>query len=99
MNYYIKKAIPIKAFDLTKTKVDDNGRSLIDGIEMEEGDNKGKMYINTLEGKHYAREDDFVVIGIEGEIYPVKRSIFIKSYEKYTSKSETDTNTDRYDII
>ena len=94
-----KKAIPIKAFDFAQTKVDDNGRSLIDGVETQEGENKGKPFINTLEGKHYVREDDFIIIGIEGERYPVKRSIFIKSYQKHNSKFEIDTNTDRYDII
>jgi hypothetical protein len=83
MTYYIKKPIPIKAFDLQKTKVDDTGKDLIDGIETKEGADKGKMYINTLEGKHYARNDDYVIIGVEGERYFVKRNIFEKTYEVF----------------
>lgn len=40
-----------------------------------------KPYIQTLEGKHYITEGDWIVTGIEGERYPVKNSIFQKTYE------------------
>lgn len=79
--FAIKKPIPVKAFDLEKTKVDDTGRNLIDGIETQEGEYKGKMYINTLEGKHYARKDDYVIIGVKDEKYFIKREIFLETYD------------------
>ena len=38
--------------------------------------------INTLEGEMKAKYGDYLVRGIEGEYYPVKKSIFEKSYEE-----------------
>lgn len=38
--------------------------------------------INTLEGVMTARSGDYIVQGINGEIYPVKEDIFLKTYEK-----------------
>lgn len=39
------------------------------------------MVIPTLEGKMTARIGDWIVTGINGEIYPVKPDIFLKTYE------------------
>ena len=75
--YYRKKPITIKAFDFSKTKIDHEGKNLFDGINK-----NGEYYINTLEGRHTVSEDDFVIIGIVGERYPIKRNIFIKCYEE-----------------
>ena len=38
--------------------------------------------ISTLEGQMMAKYGDYLVRGIEGEYYPVKKSIFEKSYEE-----------------
>lgn len=81
--YYIKKPIPIKAFDFLEVKIDDNGNNLYDGI-----DENGVYYINTLEGKHNIRQDDFVIIGVRGERYPIKREIFFETY-KVASNNQT----------
>lgn len=38
--------------------------------------------INTLEGIEYAVVgEDFVIRGINGELYPIKKEIFLKTYE------------------
>ena len=37
--------------------------------------------INTLEGKMAANSDDFIIRGVNGEIYPCKPDIFEKTYE------------------
>lgn len=44
----------------------------------------GSQYceIETLEGKMNARADDFIIQGVNGEIYPCKADIFEKTYEK-----------------
>lgn len=39
------------------------------------------MSIKTLEGEMQAAPDDWIVKGVEGEIYPVKPHIFEKTYE------------------
>jgi len=37
--------------------------------------------INTLEGVMHANEGDFIIQGVNGEIYPCKPDIFAKTYE------------------
>lgn len=37
-------------------------------------------YIQTLEGKHYISKGDYIVTGVEGERYPCKKEIFLKTY-------------------
>jgi len=44
-------------------------------------------YINTLEGKHYIRPDDYIVTGVDGERYPIKKSIFEATYEPYKKEA------------
>jgi hypothetical protein len=73
---YRKKPVVINAYDFTETKVDEEGKPLYDGEQ------DGVYYIDTLEGRHNIREDDFVIVGVEGERYPCKRSIFIATYDK-----------------
>ena len=55
------------------TNVDQDGNSL--------GEEIG-MFIPTLEGLHLAKENDFVIKGVQGELYPCKPDIFEKTYEK-----------------
>lgn len=38
-------------------------------------------FIKTLEGEHTVSVGDYIVTGIEGERYPCKPDIFLKSYE------------------
>ena len=37
--------------------------------------------VPTLEGKHIATENDFIIKGVHGEFYPCKPDIFEKTYE------------------
>ena len=39
------------------------------------------LWIPTLEGLHLARENDWVIKGIKGELYPCKPDIFTETYE------------------
>ena len=43
-------------------------------------DNRG-MIINTLEGKIKASFGDYIIKGIQGELYPCKPDIFEQTYE------------------
>lgn len=43
---------------------------------------KKKPYINTLEGRHYISEGDYIITGVKGEKYPCKPDIFEMTYEK-----------------
>ena len=40
------------------------------------------MYIHTLEGQMKASIGDYIIKGVNGEIYPCKPDIFKKTYEK-----------------
>lgn len=42
----------------------------------------GGMYIDTLEGKMFAKFGDYIIKGVKGEFYPCKPDIFKLTYEK-----------------
>ncbi len=41
-----------------------------------------ELYINTLEGIHHVSVGDYIIRGVNGEIYPCKPDIFAKTYEE-----------------
>lgn len=42
-----------------------------------------EMIIDTLEGQMKANIGDWIIKGVNGELYPCKPDIFEKTYEKY----------------
>lgn len=47
------------------------------------------LQVYTLEGPMHAATGDYLVRGVEGELYPVKASVFEKTYELVESAHET----------
>lgn len=41
-----------------------------------------RFVVDTLEGTMVADADDYIIMGVEGELYPCKPSIFEATYEK-----------------
>lgn len=41
-----------------------------------------EVFIDTLEGKMKANIGDYIIIGVNGEMYPCKPDIFTKTYEE-----------------
>lgn len=41
-----------------------------------------QLYIHTLEGKHTVSWNDFIIQGVNGELYPCKPDIFNLTYSK-----------------
>lgn len=41
-----------------------------------------ELYIETLEGTHHVSVGDYVIQGVNGELYPCKPDIFEKTYEE-----------------
>jgi len=41
----------------------------------------GELYIKTLEGDHHASCGDYIIKGVQGELYPCKPDIFEQTYE------------------
>lgn len=46
------------------------------------------LNIQTLEGTMSARPDDWIIQGVNGEIYPCKPDIFEKTYEKVSDEGK-----------
>lgn len=42
----------------------------------------GEMFINTLEGTMKVTPGDYIIKGVQGEVYPCKPDIFEATYEK-----------------
>lgn len=87
MGKYRKKPIIIEAFEL-KGYGDipewvEEAAKLGKIIQVNIGPSDGiELSVQTLEGTMIARKGDYIIRGIEGEIYPCKREIFKKTYEE-----------------
>jgi len=90
---YRKKPVIIEAFQMTKVRRWDNSEWpnwLNKAWQYEVGEEGGmwcidggeSLYCGTLEGVHKITFDDYIIQGIQGEIYPCKSDIFKKTYEK-----------------
>lgn len=42
----------------------------------------GNIWISTLEGDMIAKKWDYIIKGVQGELYPCKPDIFAETYEK-----------------
>lgn len=93
---YRKKPVVIEAFQMTKQTRWDNSdwpnwlnkawqnEPGIDGaLWIDSECPKGEaLYCGTLEGKHKVTFGDFIIQGVQGEIYPCKPDIFEATYEE-----------------
>lgn len=46
------------------------------------------LTIETLEGDHEAKKFDWIIKGVNGELYPCKPDIFEKTYEKVIDEED-----------
>lgn len=83
-----KKPVVIEAFKFEGDFIDSSSmpyvpywayQALDDGILSFEG--RGDLFVNTLEGKMSVTPGDYVIRGVQGEIYPCKPDIFEATYE------------------
>ncbi len=88
---YRKKPIVIEAFQLG---MDDFPQWFLknnyDNTELSRDVIKNGVIIKTLEGEMLANPGDFVIKGIQGEIYPCKEHVFNLTYE--LMENSTDEN-------
>lgn len=95
MTRYIKKPIPVEAFQYDGDLVNRYGKSYVPQWFMKEFNKKNayydslsenehpcELFIKTLEGSMHVSVGDYVIKGIHGEIYPCKKEIFEESYDK-----------------
>jgi hypothetical protein len=90
---YRKKPIVIEAFQMTKERRYDNAEWpawLHEAWNLEAGrpgslfnvNGGSDLFIQTLEGTHSVGWGDFIIQGVQGELYPCKPDIFEATYEK-----------------
>jgi hypothetical protein len=48
------------------------------------------LYIKTLEGDHHVSDGDYVIRGVQGELYPCKPDIFEQTYERVTTDEDSE---------
>lgn len=87
---YRKKPVEIEAFRYDGDFIDKDGNYYIPGWGIEAFENNiikynsydnGKLAIETLEGTMIADMGDYIIKGVNGELYPCKTDIFRKTYE------------------
>ena len=80
MAKYRNKPVVIEAFQWTVDEVPDWWREVCGPFMLDIA--TMSVFIPTLEGTHEAREGDFIIKGVQGELYPCKPKIFKATYEK-----------------
>lgn len=89
---YRKRPVTIEAWQLTKENYNKGIPDFIKensnvSIEAVVEDNKASVILSvsgsvkTLEGTMFISENDYIIKGVEGEIYPCKPDIFEKTYD------------------
>jgi hypothetical protein len=79
---YKKKPIKIDAVELTQANAEDVAKWAHGKVENASDPMTLSVSIPTLEGVMTASIGDFVIQGVEGEVYPCKPSIFNATYEE-----------------
>lgn len=91
-----KRPVVIEAFQMTEARRIDNSDwpnwlneawqkrrgAAGSAYPMIEGSSEGVIVVATLEGEHVVSFDDFIIRGIQGELYPCKPEIFEETYDK-----------------
>jgi len=57
----------------------------------------GTLTIDTSEGNHTAQKNDWIIRGVQGEVYPCKPDIFEANYEE-VAETETQGGSDKEPI-
>lgn len=93
---YRKKPVVIEAFQYDGDLKDSNGNYYVPEWAVKAFENRTmryrggisplhppcELYIETLEGSMHANVGDYIIRGVNGEIYPCKADIFEKTYER-----------------
>lgn len=77
-----KKPVTIEAMQLTDAKSVLDIEEWINSGDVGFSTNPPTLWIDTLEGRMEASVGDWVIKGVEGEFYPCKNNIFIKTYQE-----------------
>ena len=89
---YFKNPIPVEAIEYRyglEDGFDDLEVAIKSGLDIQNyvsPVNSDKVpFVTTLEGKHFISKGDYIITGVDGERYPCKKSIFLKTYSLLSS--------------
>lgn len=74
---YVKKPVTIEAVQWTGDNIDEIREFAGDVVSYEDS----VMRLSTPEGTVVASVDDYIIKGIDGEFYPCKPDIFVRTYD------------------
>ena len=88
---FVKKRVVVEAVHWDGNKVSETPdwilEALNSGVLVRFGD---KVQVRTLEGVMTASPGDYIIRGVDGELYPCKPDIFEKTYEKVEEGKESE---------
>ncbi|SME89372.1 hypothetical protein [Desulfovibrio gilichinskyi] len=92
-----KKPVVIEAFQMTKERRQDNSEwpewlnkawnkelgeiGFVGGQDFSNSDGTDELFITTLKGHMRCSFGDYIIKGVQGELYPCKLDIFEQTYE------------------
>ena len=79
---YRKRPVVIEAMQVTDATSVFDIEEWIGSKTVGYNTNPPTIWIDTLEGRMEGREGDWIIKGVEGEFYPRKNEIFIKTYQE-----------------
>lgn len=90
MSKYRKKPVVVEAFQYDgDISIDTNGKTDIPQWIVQAFKDKilcygtqGHLFVQTLEGTMIVSNNDYIIQGVNGELYPCKPDIFEKTYER-----------------
>ena len=98
MPKYKKRPVVVEAFQMTEARRGDNidwpewlhrawngiigEAGTVSSVDYPNADGTDELTIVTLEGMHRVTFGDFIIQGVQGELYPCKPDIFEATYEE-----------------
>ena len=82
VRYFRKRPVTIEAMRLTDATSVLDIEEWINSPATGYNTNPPTIWIDTLEGRMTAYQGDWVIKGVNGEFYPCKNEIFIKTYQE-----------------
>ena len=85
MTRYRKLPVEVEAVRRRRGKNDYEIKEFIGEAYTASPDHLGQVGIQTLEGTMWADDGDYIIRGVQGEVYPCKPDIFEQTYERVKS--------------